>query len=58
MSKHKPQRYPFVPSTPSTKTPAQQPQPSPAQQQRNSRGNFSLGGRRFNGQTTRKGSRH
>jgi hypothetical protein len=56
---NKPSRPTFVlnPNSSADPTVPRRHQPAP-KQSRNIRGNFSLGGRRFNGSTTRRGSRH
>jgi hypothetical protein len=55
MPEDKPPRFPAG-KNPSRPRPVKQPAfPQPL---RNGRGNFNLGGRRFNGQTVRRGSRH
>ena len=53
MPEDKPPRFP-ADKKGSLPKPVKQPAPRP----REVRGNFNLGGRRFNGQTTRRGTRH
>lgn len=52
MPENKPPRPPVAPQKPSR--PAKQPAFNP----RGPRNNFSLGGRRFNGQAVRRGAKH